>query len=77
MSNVSGIIGGVVFIIVGLILIVAWWSMFVKALMASVPILLIVIGAAALIYFISEIKSKARTEGTRPPFPEEKAAEQK
>jgi uncharacterized membrane protein len=32
--------------------------MFVKALMALVPILLIIIGAGVLIYFISEIKSK-------------------
>jgi uncharacterized membrane protein len=32
--------------------------MFIKGLMAVVPILLILIGVGALIYFISEIKSK-------------------
>ena len=57
-SNVVGIIIGVVLIILGLILLVTWWSMFIKALMAVIPILLILIGAGALAYFISEIKSK-------------------
>jgi uncharacterized membrane protein len=57
-SNILGIIIGVVVIIVGLILLVTWWSMFIKGLMAVVPILLLLIGVGALIYFISEIKSK-------------------
>jgi hypothetical protein len=57
-SNVLGIIISVVVIIVGLILLVIWWSMFIKALMALVPILLILIGLGLLVYFSSEIKSK-------------------
>jgi len=57
-SNILGIIIGVVVIIVGVILMVIWWSMVIKGLMAVVPILLILIGVGALIYFISEIKSK-------------------
>ena len=57
-SNILGIVIGVVVIIVGLILLVIWWSMFIKGLMAVVPILLILIGVGALVYFISEIKSK-------------------
>jgi hypothetical protein len=57
-GNLLGIIIGVVAVVLGLILLVVWWSMFIKALMALVPILLIVIGAGILIYFISEIKSK-------------------
>lgn len=57
-SNVLGIIIGVVVVIVGLILLVTWWSMFIKGLMVVVPILLILIGAGALVYFISEVKSK-------------------
>ena len=57
-SNVLGIIIGVVVIIIGLILLVTWWSMFIKGLMAVVPILLILFGLGALVYFISEIKSK-------------------
>ena len=58
MSNVLGIIIGVVVIIIGFVLLASWWSMFIKGLMAVVPILLILIGVGALIYFISEIKSK-------------------
>jgi len=58
-SNILGIIIGVVVIIVGFILLVIWWSMFIKGLMAVVPILLMLIGVGALIYFISEIKSRA------------------
>jgi threonine/homoserine/homoserine lactone efflux protein len=57
-GNVLGIIIGVVAVVVGLILLIVWWPMFVKALMALVPILLILIGAGVLVYFISEIKSK-------------------
>ena len=57
-SNVLGIVIGVVVIIIGLVLLVSWWSMFIKGLMAVVPILLILIGVGALVYFISEIKSK-------------------
>lgn len=57
-SNVLGLIAGVIVIVIGLVLLVTWWSMFVKGLMATVPILLILIGAGALVYFISEIKSK-------------------
>jgi len=57
-SDILGMIIGVVVIIVGLILLVTWWSMFVKGLMAVVPILLLLIGACAVIYFNSEIKSK-------------------
>lgn len=58
MSNVLGIIIGVVVVIVGLILLITWWPMFIKGLMATLPILLILIGAGVLLYFISELKSK-------------------
>lgn len=58
MGNLLGIIIGVVAVVLGLILLITWWSMFIKAIMALVPILLIVIGAGILIYFISETKSK-------------------
>ncbi|MGQ9509242.1 MAG: hypothetical protein ACUVTN_07555 [Thermodesulfobacteriota bacterium] len=58
MSNVLGIIAGVIVIVIGLVLLITWWSMFIKGLMATVPILLILIGAGALVYFVSEIKSK-------------------
>ena len=57
-SNIFGIVIGVAAIILGLILLVTWWSMFIKGLMAVVPIFLILIGGGALVFFISEIKSK-------------------
>ena len=67
-SNVLGIIVGVVFIVGGLILLFTWWPMFIEVLMGVIPILLILIGVGALIYFISEIKSKLeiRKEKTGP-----------
>ena len=57
-SNILGIIIGVVVIIIGLALLITWWGMFIKGLMAVVPILLLLIGVGVLVYFISEIKSK-------------------
>jgi uncharacterized membrane protein len=73
--NVLGIIIGVIVIIVGLILLVSWWSMFIKGLMATIPILLMLIGAGALVYFISEIKSKLGIEKEKISTPEEKKTE--
>jgi hypothetical protein len=49
--------------------------MFIKALMAFVPILLIVIGAGILIYFISEIKSKLEMGKEEAPSSGEKKPE--
>jgi len=73
--NVLGIIIGVIVIVVGLILLVTWWSMFVKGLMATVPILLVLIGAGALVYFVSEIKSRLEIEKEKTSPGEEKKAE--
>ena len=77
MSNVVGIIIGVVLLILGLILMVAWWSIFIKALMAMIPILLILIGAGTLAYFISELKSKLEVGEEKGSGTEEKKAEEK
>jgi len=69
-SNVLGIIIGVVVIIVGLILLVTWWGMFIVVLKGILPILLILIGVGLLVYFISEIKSRleiGKEEATTPP----------
>ena len=75
MFNVLGIIIGVIVIIVGFILLVSWWSMFIKGLMAIVPILLLLIGAGALVYFISEIKSKLEIRKENTSSTEEKKTE--
>jgi len=74
---VIGIIIGVLLMILGLILLVIWWPMFIRALMATVPILLILIGAGALAYFISEIKSKLEVSQEKTSAPEEKKSEEK
>jgi uncharacterized membrane protein len=71
-SNILGIIIGVVVIVIGLVLLVNWWGMFIKGLMAVVPILLILIGVGALIYFISEIKSKLEIGKEEKAAPEQK-----
>jgi multisubunit Na+/H+ antiporter MnhG subunit len=76
-SNVVGIIIGAVLILLGLILLVTWWAMFIKALMAIFPILLVLIGAGALAYFISEIKSKMAVAQEKNSAPEETKSEQK
>jgi uncharacterized membrane protein len=75
MFNVLGIIIGVIVIIVGLILMVTWWSMFVKGLMATIPLILILIGAGALVYFVSEIKSRLGIEKEKTSTMEEKKTE--
>jgi uncharacterized membrane protein len=77
MSNVVGIIIGVVLLILGLILMVAWWSIFLKAVMAMIPILLILIGAGTLAYFISELRSKLEVGEEKGPATEEKKTEEK
>ena len=71
-SNVLGIIIGVVVIIIGLVLLGTWWSSFVVMFKGIFPILLILIGAGALIYFISEIKSKLEISKEEKTIPEQK-----
>ena len=75
--NVLGIIVGIIVVIVGIILLVTWWAMFVKGLMAIVPIVLLLIGAGALVYFISEVKSKLEIEKEKTSSTEEKKPEEK
>ena len=77
MSNVVGIIVGAGLILLGLILLVTWWAIFIKALMAILPILLVLIGAGALAYFISEIKSKMAVVQEKNSAPAETKSEQK
>ena len=74
-SNVLGIIIGVVVVIVGFILLGVWWSAFFAVLKGIIPILLILIGAGVLVYFISEIKSKLEIEKEKVASSEEKKPE--
>ena len=60
LGKVLGIVIGVVLVVLGLWGIVAWWSLFIRALMAAVPALLIVVGVVLVIFFVSEIRSSIR-----------------
>jgi len=61
-SNTMGIIIGILVVIIGFILLFSWWHSFAVVFEGIFPILLILIGAGVLIYFISESKSKAEIE---------------
>lgn len=74
-SNVLGILIGVVVVIVGFILLGVWWAAFLAVLKGIIPILLILIGAGVLVYFISEIKSKLEIEKEKVASTEEKKPE--
>jgi uncharacterized membrane protein len=76
-SNIIGIIIGVVLLVLGFILMVTWWSVFIKAVMAIIPILLILMAAGALAYFISEIKSKLEVAEEKGNDPGDKESEEK
>jgi uncharacterized membrane protein YqjE len=54
--------GGLVALILGIIGIIVWWSFFLKALMAGIPVMLILGGALATYLGIEELKDKKSAE---------------
>ena len=54
--------GGLVALIIGIIGIIIWWGYFLKALLAGVPVMLILGGALATYLGIEEIKDKRVSE---------------
>ncbi len=54
--------GGLVSLILGIIGIILWWGYFIKALMAGVPVMLILGGALATYLGIEEMKDKKAAE---------------
>ena len=58
--------GGLVALILGIIGIIAWWSYFVKALAAGIPVVLILGGALATYLGIEEIKDRKASESFEP-----------
>ena len=78
MGKVLGIVIGVVLVILGAWGLITWWSLFVRALMAAVPALMIVVGVVLVVFFISEIRSsiqeKAEMEATAEKEPKEEEA---
>jgi uncharacterized membrane protein YqjE len=56
------LVGGLIALILGIIGIIIWWGFFLKALMAGVPVMLILGGALATYLGIEEIKDKKASE---------------
>ena len=56
----AALAGGLVALVLGIIGIIGWWGYFVKALMASVPVMLILGGALAAYLGFEDIKDKKR-----------------
>jgi len=56
--EMGALIGGIVAVILGIWGLAVWWTYFVKALMASVPFLLLVGGVIAIAAGVSDIKDK-------------------
>lgn len=54
--------GGLVALVLGIIGIVVWWSFFLKALMAGIPVMLILGGALATYLGLEEMKDKKAAE---------------
>jgi len=57
MSKILVILGGVVCLILGIWGISAWWSYFIKGLMAIVPPILVILGVVLAIFGYSDLKS--------------------
>ncbi|HCL90903.1 MAG TPA: hypothetical protein DHW70_06250 [Candidatus Atribacteria bacterium] len=59
------ILGGIAAIILGVLGLINWWSLFLKALAALIPFILVVGGVFAVIIGISSVKRKSRREKRR------------
>lgn len=59
MGKYLSVLGGIVAIILGILGLVSWWDVFIRALQATVPAILILVGVIALFAGISEIKDTA------------------
>lgn len=57
MSKFLVIVGGIVCLILGIWGLSAWWSYFIKGLMAILPPVLIIIGVILAIFGYSDLKS--------------------
>jgi hypothetical protein len=60
--DMAALAGGLVALVLGIIGISIWWSYFLKALAAGVPIMLILGGALAVYLGFEEIKDKKTAE---------------
>ena len=56
MDKMTGIIGGGIAVIIGLLGLIFWWDFFIAILKGSIPIILLLGGVISLVAGISEIK---------------------
>ncbi|MFQ6104244.1 MAG: hypothetical protein ACE5OP_08120 [Candidatus Glassbacteria bacterium] len=59
MGKLMGVIGGVIAILIGIMGLVSWWSDFITLLKGTLPLLLILCGAVALVFGISEMRAQS------------------
>ena len=76
MGKFLSIIGGLIALFLGIIGLVAWWDVFVRALMATIPAILIIGGLIAFIGGINELKESAGSKKKEEPAKEEPAKEE-
>lgn len=60
--TMMALVGGLIALILGIVGIIVWWGYFLKALMAGVPVMLILGGALATYLGVEEIKDKKASE---------------
>ena len=58
----TALLGGLVALILGIIGIIFWWAYFIKALMAGIPVMLILGGALATYLGLEELKDKKASQ---------------
>jgi uncharacterized membrane protein YqjE len=58
----AALAGGLISLLLGIILIIVWWGYFIKALMAGIPVILILGGALAAYLGYEEFKDKKAAE---------------
>jgi len=59
MGKYTGVIGGAIAVLVGIIGLLKWWGHFTALLKGSIPMMLIFAGAIAVIAGLSEIKDES------------------
>jgi len=62
MGKYISVICGLVAVLLGLIGIVRWWDLFAKALLATIPAILILGGLIALAAGVSELKDASKAK---------------
>ncbi|RKY30267.1 MAG: hypothetical protein DRP67_04855 [Candidatus Omnitrophota bacterium] len=73
----GALIGGIIAVVLGIIGLGKWWTLFVKGLKAAVPFLLLVGGIIAIAAGISDIKDRLEEKKEKEKEKEEKKEEEK